>query len=225
MPKLISGPAQLETTHAATCKGFLELASAKSQKAAPYIKDAVGFWDELAKVHSPQELLTRPTLRDALISTAGVSAKTLQYLQPADVDKIIVGILDGISPERRKQFREEVFYRYLLTRGASLDGEMRNYIGAVAAMIFVVAVVDALQVKHDPSVYFAEEKTPKRLPEARTFARTHKTQKIEWEHRTLLFDKKPGIIGKNVDAILLNVQIPSGNDRTHLDEHKRYVAC
>ena len=60
--------------------------------------------------------------------------------------------------------------------------------------------------------------------EARLLAQSHKVQKISWSDRVLLFDKKPAIINKNVDMILL-ASIASPTDRALLQEHPRYLAC
>jgi hypothetical protein len=117
-----------------------------------------------------------------------------------------------------------LFYRYLLIKGATLDGEMRNYAGARAARGFVIALLDALQAGHDPSVWLKDVKDCLKLPEARILAESHKAQKIAWHNRVLLFDKKPAIINKNVDMILLDASTPR-TDASLLQSHACYLAC
>lgn len=117
-----------------------------------------------------------------------------------------------------------MFYRYLLTKGASLDGEMRNYAGANAARSFVAELLEALQVNHDPSVWFKDVNESRKLPEAKLLAENQKVQKIAWSNRVLLFDKKPAIINKNVDMILLDASTLQA-DASLLRTHKFYLAC
>ena len=129
-PRHIRTAAALITSHEATCQGFLDQARVKTERAAPYVSAALQFWQELQGAGSVEDLAGNERIQDQLISTAGVSAKARGYLQPADIARILSAVMEGIPKDRKDQFREEVFYRYLLTKGASLDGEMRNYTGA-----------------------------------------------------------------------------------------------
>lgn len=220
----ITSANQLVTSREATCQGFLEQAKAKAEKATKYVKEGVRFWQELTKTATVSDVLDNPALQEGLIATAGVSAKAKKYLKDEDIKRVLSGIIEGIPEDRRTAFREELFYRYLLTKGASLDGEMRNYGGARAASGFVVALLDALQVHHDPSVLLKGVKGSLKLPEARLLAESHKVRTISWSNRVLVFDKKPALINKNVDMILLT---GSGGraDTTLLRDENCYLAC
>jgi hypothetical protein len=182
-------------------------------------------WKELEKTNNPQELLQRPVLRAGLVSTAGVSAKTAQYLTNEEIDRIVTGIINAIGNDRLPNFREEVFCRYLLTRGASLDGAMRNFVGAVAGAVLVAALLKALQDKHDPTVYFAKKKAGVKLPAAVQLVGTKKVQRIEWSNRCLLFDKKPRMIGKSVDLILLDSEKLLVGPKVLMERADHYLAC
>ena len=163
-------------------------------------------------------------MREKLISAAGVSAKARDYITDDDINEKLAGIIEGIPEARGKHFREELFYRYLLTKGASLDGEMRNYAGAEAGRLLVAALLAALEVKHDPLVSFKDNNDAEKLPEAKSIAESKKVQKIEWHNRLLLFDKKPGLVRKNVDMILLDASSRRG-ERILLTERACYLAC
>jgi hypothetical protein len=214
----------LITSRESTCQGFLEQAKAKAEKATKYVRDGVKFWEELTKTATTSDVLNNPALQEGLIATAGVSAKARKYLTAPDIKRILSGIIEGIPEDRRKAFREELFYRYLLTKGASLDGEMRNYGGARAASGFVVALLDALQTHHDPSVLLKGVKGRMKLPEARLLAESHKVRKISWSNRVLVFDNKPALINKNVDMILLAGSDTLSNTALLRDENS-YLAC
>ena len=53
-----------------------------------------------------------------------MSDKARNYLTDEDIKRILSGIIEGESEDRRKDFRDELFYRYLLTKGDSFGGEM-----------------------------------------------------------------------------------------------------
>ncbi len=220
----IASSQDLVTTHGATCQGFLEQAKVKAEKAAIYIQRSREFWEELQGTATIADVLNNPRLQEGLIATAGVSAKASNYLSEEDIKRILSGILEGIPKDRTDAFREELFYRYLLTKGASLDGEMRNYAGAQAARGFILALLDALQIAHDPSVWLKDVKGSVKLPEAKLLAESHKVQKIAWQDRVLLFDRKPQLINKNVDVILLDASELLA-DTSLLEQHNLYLAC
>jgi hypothetical protein len=220
----VTSHSDLVTAHEATCQGFFEQARVKTEKASLYIGKGMEFWEELKKATIISDVLDNPRLQEGLIATAGVSAKARNYLSDDDIKQILSGIIEGIPEDRKDAFREELFYRYLLTKGASLDGEMRNYAGAHAARGFVVALLDALQTGHDPSVWLKDVEGSLRLPEARVLAESHKAQKISWHNRVLVFDKKPALIDKNVDMILLDASTPQ-SDASLLQTHTFYLAC
>jgi hypothetical protein len=220
----ITSAMDLVTSHEATCQGFLDQAKVKAEKATKYIERGRDFWEELTKTVSIFDVLNNPRLQEGLIATVGVSAKARNYLTEEDIKRILSGIIEGIPDDRRNSFREELFYRYLLTKGASLDGEMRNYGGARAASNFVVALLDALQASHDPTVWLKDVKGSVKLPEAKLLAESHKVRKISWPGHVLLFDKKPALINKNVDMILL-VGTASQSDEDLLQKPNCYLAC
>jgi hypothetical protein len=220
----ITSDRDLITSREATCQGFLDQAKVKAERAAAYIVRSEDFWKELQKTATVSDVLSNPRLQEGLIATAGVSAKARHYLTDENIRRILSGIIEGIPEDRRKSFREELFYRYLLTKGASLDGEMRNYAGARAARGFVVTLLDALQTSHDPSVWLKDVRGSVKLPEARLLAESHKVQKIAWHDRVLLFDRKPTLVNKNIDMILLDAPASIG-DSELLRQHVRYLAC
>lgn len=224
MPLNITSARDLVTSREATCQGFLDQAKVKAEKATTYIERAMNFWEELAKTATVGDVLNNPQLQEGLIATAGVSAKARNYLTDEDIKRILSGIIEGIPEDRRNAFREELFYRYLLTKGASLDGEMRNYGGARAVAGFVVALLDALQTNQDPVVWLKDVKGSVKLPDAKLLAESHKVQKIAWPGRVLLFDRKPTLINKNVDMILL-AGTAAQSDGELLEQPNCYLAC
>lgn len=214
----------LITSRESTCQGFLDQAKVKAEKANIYIQRGLAFWQDLENTATISDVPSNPRLQEGLIATAGVSSKARRYLTNEDIQRILFGIIEGIPDDRKNAFREELLYRYLLTKGASLDGEMRNYTGAQAGRNFVAELLEVLQINHDPSVWLKDVKGEVKLPEAKLLAESHKIQRIGWRNRVLLFDKKPPLVDKNVDMILLDASA-SLADIELLQQHGYYLAC
>lgn len=225
-PSCITRAADLVTSHKATCDGFLRQAILKTEKASPYIKKAAEVWAALGQAASVEDLLSIAELRDALIATAGVSDKAKKYLTPQDIDGILKGIFKVIEETETLPFREELFYRYLLTRGDSLGGQMRNVAGAEGQRALVRPILAKLmQSNSAPMAYMSRPIFGAGWvsgTDALAYLDSSKVQAIQWRNRQLHFDKKPKLIANSVDAILIDSQHPSG---AMLEEHHRYLAC
>lgn len=223
----IQAAIELATSKVETCKGFVEQAALKSKRAARHIDAANAFLSELKKVQNIEDLIHAKHLRNDLIAVAGVSTKAKKYLSNKDIDTILAGIIAGIPPDQATSFHQDIFLRYMLTKGASFDGEMRNVIGASAQRKLVrLLCAKFKQTKVEAQIYFSKRKKSVTIDEALKFMEDEKTKisQMVWDKRVLLFDKKPKIINNSVDAILLDSS--SGKDtRVLLDTHDCYLAC
>jgi hypothetical protein len=215
------------TSKIETCKGFVEQAAVKSRRASKHLEAAKVFWKELQKVKGIQDLIKSEHLKEELISVAGVSAKAKRYLTSKDVEKILSGIFAGIPDDASTSFHQDIFMRYLLTKGASFDGEMRNVVGATAQRRVAKILLSKLSAaKIDARILFSGSKDLVDIDGAIKVMKDEsaKISQMSWPNRVLLFDKKPKIINKSVDAILLNSS--SRVQAKDLQEtHSSYLAC
>jgi type II restriction enzyme len=119
--------------------------------------------------------------------------------------------LDYIAQEAGELWREEILYRYLLTKGDAFGGRMRNIIGKLASEKLQGAVSHALSRRN--------------IPSAVSRTRSGKISMMQWHERALLFDWKPRLVRrKSIDAIL--VRTATDMDVTVLVESReRYLAC
>lgn len=212
LPTHIKSSANLITSHRATVEGFLSQALAKNAKAAPFIEAAHKFWMALQSVkdvNTLDTLLDNPKYRNGLVTAAGFSQKAVGHLTKQELDEAIKRVFLSLSENTGEAFREEILYRYLLTLGDALGGQMRNFIGADAGLKFTRAILDALP--SDESLRDISEN------------KKGKIQRIAWEGRLLLFDIKPKLIGNNVDAILLDTTKVALSDT--LATPQCYLAC
>ncbi len=208
MPELkyVQSPKDLVTPIDITQSGFLQQALRKTREASPYVDQAKRLLNKLQVVHAPQELLGFPEIRDDLVTAAGFSDKATNYFPASQLEEALLKVLREIEQKAGPEWRAEITYRFLLTRGDTLGGVMRNIMGAEAKAKFIDAILAALR---DKSIKPAVSRTE-----------AEKVQQVSWHGRVLLFDKTPKIIGKNIDAILLRQQ---HNERTLLMNSESYL--
>jgi type II restriction enzyme len=197
----------------ATQSGFLQQALRKTKEASPYVDRAKQLLDKLQVVQKPQELVGIQEIRDDLITAAGFSDKATNYFSSSELENALLEVLQEIEKKAGTQWRTEIIYRFLLTRGDTLGGVMRNIMGAEAKAKFTEAILKALQNKDvSPSIVYSS-------------TNVDKVQQISWAERILLFDKKPKLIGKNVDVILLRRPESRVSVTVLLDRKDNYLVC
>lgn len=202
----------LQTKHSDICTGFLEQALLKTKKAEPYLKEAVEFYQALQKVNSIEKLLLLKKYRDELATACGFSEKAKTKFSDSELNSAIKKVLTHIHKTSGNGFRENILYRYLLTKGDTLGGSMRNITGASAGTKLAQLVLCKLK-KAKNEVDVVESKTGK-------------IQRISWDKRKLFFDVKPSLIGKNIDLILLNTTgVQSSDEQVVLNDKDKYLAC
>lgn len=211
IPKFIKIAGDLQTKHRAVCDGFLTQALQKTEKAEPFVEKAKTFYKALKKVKSVEELLAYPKYRNDLASACGFSDKARSQLTDAELNGAIRKVLTRIHKKAGPDFREEILYRYLLTKGDTLGGSMRNLTGASAGTKLTEKIIERLS---------GGEKKIQVLK-----SKSGKVQRVIWDGRTLLFDVKPRLIGKNIDVILINRGDTDTSEEKLLADKSKYIAC
>lgn len=209
--KYIQKAKNLQTSHRSICDGFLAVALLKTGKAKPYIEEANKFHKALRGAKSVTDLLSLTEYRNALISACGFSDKAKSKLTNEELDSSIKQVLDRIHKESGDGFRDEILYRYLLTKGDTLGGSMRNIAGASAGIKFVERILSQLSDRKINTKIIRSE--------------TGKIQRIIWNGRMLLFDTTPKLINKNIDIILLNSGKAELPEEELLSDENKYIAC
>lgn len=130
----ISCAEDLITTREQTRTGFIEAALEKNRKALPYIEDAKTLKAYASRANNPMELLNMPNIRQGLLTASGLSDKSLKYFNDTDKMEAIRKMIEEFLVPAGDGFVDELVYRYLLIRGDSLGGSMRNLVGAIAEM-------------------------------------------------------------------------------------------
>jgi len=204
----IISPSDLITPHEEIRAGFLKLGLEKNRVATPYVEQAKALRNLASRVASPQELHGLTDIRPSLLTAAGVSDKAVRHLNNDIGDAIITKLIETFLEPAGKDFVDELVFRFLLTRGDSLGGRMRNLGGQMAQHQFIRALVANLIVKDVPFQWL-DHKSNLWLEGAKDDAGIELQAKgVRWrvneEPRTLLLNMKVSWVNKNVDLTLLN---------------------
>ena len=185
----VAQASDLVTSQADTVRGFIEQAVAKRQKAIPYVQEAVRLRARLEKCETLDTALNDTSIYGDLATAGGFSEKAKTHVSRK---KIQAALRSAWAGNEDADWRDEILSRFLLTRGDSLGGSMRNLTGALAGQKFASVIRNALEATG--TTYSVT--CPKSNPD--------KIQVIEWNGKALMFDKKLPGVGNNIDVILLD---------------------
>ena len=122
----ITSAAELITSREQTRTGFIEAALAKNEKARPHIEQARTLRAYAQTASTPIALLDIPAIRPALLTASGLSDKAFKYFTDDDKTKAIHELIKNFLEPAGQDFADELTYRFLLIKGDSLGGSMRN---------------------------------------------------------------------------------------------------
>jgi hypothetical protein len=134
----------LVTTYEAIRAGFVALALEKNRRATPFVEQARALKAIAAQARTPNDLLRLAEIQPALLTAAGLSDKSLAHLQPDDTVAAIQGLIKNFLEPAGANFVEELVFCFLLTRGDTLGGSMRNVGGALAQRKLTRAIIATL---------------------------------------------------------------------------------
>ena len=210
----VQSAADLVTSRASTRDGFLKQALSKTHKAVPYIKEANELAAALDATQNIEDLAHTATksIKNALFAAAGFSDKARRRMTDAELEPALTQVLVQIKASAPDAWRSEIVYRFLLTRGDTLGGSMRNTTGAAGGAQFSRVIVTALQAVNIPHTTIHAPKNPEKIVS------------LKWNSRLLVFDRKPLFLNNNIDVILLDTDAFSSEKRI-LEEPATYLAC
>ena len=142
----LSSSDDLVTTYGAIRAGFIALALEKNRRATPFIAQARALKAAASIAKTPSELLNIHEIQPALLTAAGISDKAIAHLQPEDKVEAIQGLINNFLDTSGENFVEELVFRFLLTRGDTLGGAMRNVAGVLAQRKLTRAIISNLRI-------------------------------------------------------------------------------
>jgi len=210
--RCISSAAELVTSREQTRAGFVEAALEKSHRAAPYVKEAQTLHTLASAAENPMALLGMENIRPSLLTAAGLSDKALNYFTEDDKTKAIEDMIKGCLEPAGEKFVDELVYRFLLTRGETLGGTMRNLVSAIAETKLKRELLSVLSVqKIAYSLLFKKDKPQNKWEQPSYDDAYSLAQDIcafswgkEKESKVLFFNTTIPAVKKNVDICLYN---------------------
>ncbi len=146
----LSSSDDLVTTYEAIRAGFIALALEKNRRATPFVSQARALKAAASLARTPTQLLKIQEIQRALLTAAGISDKAIAHLQSEDKAEAIHGLINNFLDPAGENFVEELVFRFLLTRGDTLGGSMRNIGGALAQRKLTRAIISNLRIADKP---------------------------------------------------------------------------
>jgi hypothetical protein len=198
----------LETTYEAVRAGFVTLAIERNRRATPYVAEARALRAAAAKARKALDLPGISEIGQGLLAAAGVSDKAAGHLGEVEKREAIEGLISNFLEPAGVHFVEELVFRFLLTRGDTLGGSMRNVGGFLAQKKLTRSVIAALRLAGRRCQWLGGDSgTGTDLPEDNADVELS-LRGLSWENsqgrRTLLYNLKVPCVGNNVDLSLID---------------------
>lgn len=198
----------LETSYEAIRAGFVALALEKNRRATPFVAQARALKSAAKKAKSTADLLDIQDIQQALLAAAGVSDKATNHLQDSDKKEAVDGLIKNYLEPAGKDFVEELVFRFLLTRGDTLGGSMRNIGGFMAQKRLTRSIIAYLKLSGQKSQFLNNKSSFwTDIPDDDTDIELS-LRGLAWNinngPRTLLYNVTVPLFKNNVDLILLD---------------------
>lgn len=199
----------LVTTYEATRAGFVSLALERNRKATPYVSEARALQTAASSAITPADLLKINGIESGLLIAAGISDKALKYLSPQDKTEAINGLIQNYLEPAGTKFVEELVFRFLLTRGDTLGGSMRNIGGVLAQRKLTRAIISTLTIA-GISYHWQHAKSRKWIDMTDDDSEIELSLRgLSWHNetgnRTLIYNFTVPLVDNNVDLCLINL--------------------
>ncbi|MGH7962673.1 MAG: AvaI/BsoBI family type II restriction endonuclease [Candidatus Binatia bacterium] len=180
----------------------------KNRRATPLVAQARALKIAAAQAKTPADLLDLEEIQSALVTAAGVSDKAANHLQGSDKREAVSGLIKNFLEPAGANFVEELVFRFLLTRGDTLGGSMRNIGGFMAQKRLTRAIIACLKLAGKQRRWLhSETNVWTELPEDDADIELH-LRGLCWETpkgwRTLIYNVTVPFFKNNVDLSLFN---------------------
>lgn len=218
---------ELETSYEAIRAGFVALALEKNRRATPFVAEARALKAAALAAMTPRDLNNLTEIQAGLLTAAGISDKAANHLQDVDKREAINGLIQNFLEPAGSNFVEELVFRFLLTRGDTLGGSMRNIGGFIAQRKLTRSIIAQLKLAGRKCQWLSSETNGwGNLPEEDTDVELH-LRGLWWYvprgPRTLVYNVTVPFIGSNVDLCLFN-RPPEGSTKNMREDPAAYIA-
>ena len=162
----------------------------------------------VSHTRSAEELLTIPQVRPFLVTAAGLSEKSLSYLNENDCTMAIQELIEKFLKPAGSAYIDEVIFRYLLIKGDAVGGTMRNRIGVLGQEKLIRAIFSSMSVRGITGEKISSETKMWSTIYTDIVGVESNVKALNWFNsfgeRLLLFNAKIPIVNKNVDICLFS---------------------
>ena len=228
MKHIIQSSEDLVTSREQTRAGFIAFALEKNRRSTPIIESAKAFRILASKAKIAKELLNISEIQPALLTAAGLSDKAANYFNEEDKKKAILGLIENFLEPAGNYFVDEVVYRYLLIKGDSLGGSMRNIVGAISQQKFVRTLLSNLSVSGKKYQWLDHKTKIWEDKPTNDFSIEERMKALSWKNpkgknRVLAFNQNIPIVKNNIDICLFNADTETYNNGEVVKTPKKII--
>jgi hypothetical protein len=180
----------------------------KNRRATPFVEEARSLKVSASAAKNASDLTKLSNIRQGLLTAAGVSDKATKHLEESDKDDAIAGLIANFLEPAGDKFVEELVFRFLLTRGDTLGGAMRNVGGFLAQQKLTRSIIACLRVAGLPYTWLhSSTREWASSPEDDAGIEAH-VKGLSWVGetgpRTLVYNLTVPLVRNNIDLCLLD---------------------
>jgi hypothetical protein len=211
----------LKTTYAAIRAGFVALALEKNRRATPFVAQARALKATASRARAATDLLNIEEIQPALLTAAGVSDKATNHLEPADKREAVTGLIENFLEPAGHDFVEELVFRFLLTRGDTLGGSIRNIGGFMAQKKLTRSVLAHLKIGGKPCQWLRSDTNRWAVLPLDDTDVEHQLRGLSWtvsnRPRTLMYNLTVPLVHNNIDLSLLDSKPAGLTNETYMN--------
>lgn len=229
LSKLIPSHEGLVTPYAKIRAGFITLALERNREADPFVEEAKVLKSLASGASKPKELLDIKAINSSLLTAAGVSDKAKSHFQENDEVEVITRLIEDFLEPAGETFIDELVYRFLLTRGGTLGGKLRNLAGKMGEEKFIKTLLSTTTVM-GIATNCLNLATDDWVPYEPNQGIAKRIKAVRWNagrgDRVLLFNLTVPTVAKNVDLCLIDCEQAEYNqsDSSAHRDAARYIA-
>lgn len=204
----LSSSSDLVTLYEKIRAGFVALALERNRRATPFLDQARSLKTIASQASTPASLINMVEIQPALLAAAGVSDKAATHMLPEDKIEAIQGLIKEFLEPAGSDFVEELVYRFLLTRGDTLGGSMRNVGGVLAQRKLTRAIVATLSLA-GITYHWLHSTAKTWIPMTTEDAGIELNLRgLSWssgdKSRTMIYNLTVPLVKNNIDVCILN---------------------
>lgn len=218
----------LITTYNETRAGFISIALEKNRRATPIVEEARALQLKIKNIKNPNDLINFVEIRNGIIAASGISEKASKHLGDDGCNDAIKEFVKNFLIPAGEKFKEELVFRFLLTKGDSLGGSMRNIVGALSQKKVNSSIIASFNLSNIKFEWFHEttkswiQADKSNYNEAIDYAKG-----LFWKNknksRIIYYNITVPIVKNNIDIILLNSK-KDEDIKSLIDDTSKYIA-